>query len=548
MRKLSDKAAQLTQELYELDQKSGWFGRSRQGGDIVARIVELAVYSEPASIPCICRFLFSKEPVVRESATEAIASIMADVAPLDLLQLADAFNWEYGWYAGQEWSHLRKGSVRKLARTQDGGLSAGLLGLLSFHRNGYVREEAVKLLAQMSDGAEVPYLLIRQNDWVTAISRLAQRAVKERLGYSYSQYWFNNLDLVAHLPEFGRNDLSHITDATFSQLLEPEHDGRLRSLIASGDRITIRRFVKRSFELPGSHSERVAKLGIDAEDAVVRLWSARKLLTLATDSPLIDRLLSDSFAPVRREAYIAWAASSRAEAEMVWKQAAYDRSAGVRDLARFELKTQGLTNIREQYLASLQEEPENLAALMGLSECCEDQDAQLLREYCSHDRPRFRRVAISGLARLLGDQVIHELVGWLADESPGVAKQAARSLQAHAAIVEGEQLWSVLTRSPTDNGRRTCLRLFYEMGKWKSLPWLIRAFTLNDQLVSEQSEELARRWLDSNRVFTQPSLSEQDALTNAYREAKAMLPESFAAELRARLPFLLPDEFGRTDD
>lgn len=539
MRKLSDKAHQAAQELYELDQQKGWFGSPRRGGDIVARIVELAAYGEPASIPCICRFLFSKEPVVRETAGQAIASLLAALAPIELLQLADAFNWEYGWHAGQDWSQLQKRSVRKLAQTGEGHLSAAVLGLISFHRNGYVREEAVKLLAKISDGAEVPFLLIRQNDWVTAISRRAQAAVEQRLGYSYSQYWYNNLDLVAHLPEFGRNDLSHITDAAFSQLLAPEHAERLGSLLTSGDRKTIRRFMKRSFELPGSHCERVAQLGIESEDAVVRLWSARQLLSQATDDRLIDRLLSDGFAPVRREAYVARAEANSEEEDKVWMQAAFDRSAGVRDLARFQLRKLGHADIREQYLARLQDNPEDVSALMGLSECSEEQDVTLLRDYSAHDRSRFRRVAIAGLTRLLEEQIADDLVDWLADESPSVAKQAARSLQDYASTVEGERLWKALARSRTNNGRKTCLRLFYEMGKWKSLPWLIRAFTLGNSLVSEQAELLARTWLNSNRVFTKPSESERLAITTACSDAEESIPQPFAAEMESLLPFSL---------
>lgn len=541
MRKLSDKSYQAAQELYELDQQKGWFGTPRRVSDIVARIVELAAYGETASIPCVSRFLFSKEPAVRDTAGEAIASILSTLTPVELLQLADAFNWEYGWHAGQDWSQLRKKSVRKLAQTKDGKLSTAVLGLLSFHRNGYVREEAVTLLAEMSDGAEVPFLLIRQNDWVTAISRRAQAAVKQRLGYSYSQYWFNNLDLIAHLPEFGRNDLSHITDAAFAQLLEPEHAERLGTLIASGDRKTVRRFVKRSFELSGSHAERVAQLAVNSEDAVVRLWSARKLLSLASDDRLIERLLSDGFAPIRREAYMAWAEASSGEATNVWMQAAFDRSAGIRDLARFQLGKLGHVKIRGEYSARLNEDPDNLSALMGLSECSEEPDVVTLRKYSTHARPRFRRVAIAGLARLMGEQIAHDLVDWLADESPAVAKQAARSLQDYVTAIEAEKLWGVLTRSGSDSGRKACLRLFYEMGKWKSLPWLIRSFTLGSPFVSEEAELLARTWLNSNRVFTKPSEDERQAIIEAYEAAREAVRAEFTDELRSRLPFKLAD-------
>src|SRR5690349_17513204 len=44
---------------------------------------------------------------------------------------------------------------------KSGTVPLGVFGLLSFHPSGYVREPAVQRLAERTDGAELPFLLLR---------------------------------------------------------------------------------------------------------------------------------------------------------------------------------------------------------------------------------------------------------------------------------------------------------------------------------------------------------------------------------------------------
>jgi hypothetical protein len=56
-----------------------------------------------------------------------------------------------------------------------------LLGLCASHGNGYVREAAVARLAQVQNGLEVGFLILRANDWVPSVQIRAQTALMSRL-------------------------------------------------------------------------------------------------------------------------------------------------------------------------------------------------------------------------------------------------------------------------------------------------------------------------------------------------------------------------------
>ena len=91
-----------------------------------------------------------------------------------------------GRAAFEAWDRLRPGWLTQAAQEPQ-----GLVVLLaaSMHHSGYVRQAAVQLLARWSlqtpvaegleAGAEVPFVLLRLNDWVGPVQQAAGRLIKE---------------------------------------------------------------------------------------------------------------------------------------------------------------------------------------------------------------------------------------------------------------------------------------------------------------------------------------------------------------------------------
>ena len=101
-----------------------------------------------------------------------VHDIVTTLSPLQLASLDQRVRgWRnYAHYELNNWQHLRPSDVGRLARSP---YSASLLGLASFHFNGHVREAAVSELALRTDATELPFLLIRLNDWVPQVRELA---------------------------------------------------------------------------------------------------------------------------------------------------------------------------------------------------------------------------------------------------------------------------------------------------------------------------------------------------------------------------------------
>jgi hypothetical protein len=94
------------------------------------------------------------------SDAEEIHQIISELSPLDLATLDQRVreSWSsYRYYDVQKWQSLRPSDIGRLAQSK---FATTLVGLVSFHFNGYVREAAVVELASQRAGKELPFLLI----------------------------------------------------------------------------------------------------------------------------------------------------------------------------------------------------------------------------------------------------------------------------------------------------------------------------------------------------------------------------------------------------
>ena len=102
------------------------------------------------------------------------------------------------------------------------------MGLVSFHPSGYIRELAVRRLTRMTGGQELPFLLLRLNDWVVPVSQTALMAVQERITPQYADALVRNILLVFNLAGQKRREHMPMLSAITDLLKRPECDAALQ--------------------------------------------------------------------------------------------------------------------------------------------------------------------------------------------------------------------------------------------------------------------------------------------------------------------------------
>ena len=321
----------------------------------------------------------------------------------------------WGWYVSDAWDKLKPSDIGSLIA--DPACRSAIVGFVSFHRNGYVRHEAVRLLSGIHDGAELPFLLIRQNDWVKPISAEAREAVRCRLKDDNLPAFFHCLPLVVHLLKFVRHDHSELVHQIILKLLRPDRDDLLTEVLRFSNRDVRREVFRIALALDGEHQRRVVFHGLDSNDAVVR-YGVRARCGPVSGPKRLTRFFGDfnKTATCRFDGKDCPSKPTFTQrgTKKVWHRALLDLNASIRDLARFNLQNVPGFNGAEFYRLWLTTKEPSLSAISGLGETGVVSDLPQFREFLRSGHPGWRRASVRGLAALGQITVVPELVGMFA--------------------------------------------------------------------------------------------------------------------------------------
>lgn len=192
-RTLSEAGVSLTRQLAE--DSHSWVRRRTK---MVHSLRQLSVLGEPAAISAISYYLYDDDSAVAEEAALAVDSLIA-ATPAELLAAVDERIRAESYYGFQSKS-WRADAFRLIERFRGGRAYLAAVGVASCHASGYVREAAVETLdREITSGAEIPFLLLRLDDWVPAVRLAAEHAVRHRLTHSHREAYLRVLGPIAQL-------------------------------------------------------------------------------------------------------------------------------------------------------------------------------------------------------------------------------------------------------------------------------------------------------------------------------------------------------------
>ena len=545
MKRVSDRVRSLLAALFVPSQRQAGFAdrtepRPRWNLDVLS---ELADSGDVGVVPGIVPALLYGTRDEAHAVARTISVLLARAGPDELVSLSERMR-SYCFLGdpyGNEWSRLTPPELQKWVGPGEPGIL--VLRLSSFHANGYVREAAVLRLALLKDGAELPYLLMRLNDWVPQVRAAALDAVVQRVRPDYVEHFVDNLALVVRLETVKRSDQGDVLPAISSLLALPSARtpmiAAMRSRSATVRRASFRFLTRNS---PDDLAD-LLTAALSVEDPTIRLWAARSALAEVRGDALrgvLDSLGSDPAALVRREALAAWADHFPGEAFDRLMAGVMDTSAATRAEARFWLRDRGVEFAQIYRAALATDRPVRLAsAVAGLTETGRPEDASALLPILSHHSPRVRRAAVRGLVWLAGERYLDVAFDALKDPARSVSSAARESLKPHVQALGGPRLWGLLDPSNPEHVRECGLRLLARLPKWDAVSYLLLASAESDEPLASQAREFLRRWdARFNDTQTTPSNAQLVRLNDALAAVESALPATDIAAMRLAIrPF-----------
>jgi hypothetical protein len=384
-------------------------------------------------------------------------------------------------------------------RSPGGGEPTATYGILSLHWNGYAREEAVQRLGGCEPGLAAPFVLLRLNDWVREVREAASAVVAAWLERGELLPLALNLPLIERMAGPVRGRREGLVEEIEARLLTEQPPTALRTACRSEDRSVCREAFSVAFRATKSGNGWALDEGLASADPVVGLRALR--MVAGGEQPGVDmervrRALADPFMPVRREALQALAVAAPELGREALQRAVLDRHPAVRYLARWHLERMGVEDFSRRYREVLEGTPsrgEAAAALGGLGEVGVEEDLLTVAPYLeapAGETVRVRAAAVRTWAKLGGDAEVWGLLEHVSDESPKVAREAARAVRDRLHLVGAEQLLGCYFRMGKERGRREILHLIARLPVGDRLQSLLRVAAVPGEPLAQEALEL----------------------------------------------------------
>ena len=515
----------------------GWKRLTFSPGSTDELLREIGELGEPMAIPSIVPFLMNDHISTARAASRAVYQLMRRLVPSHLIHLDQEMRQRSPYLSPQwsRWHDLKPEELNRFISLWEEPWM--ILGLASFHANGYVRQAAVEKLTHCSDGRELPFLLIRLNDWVQPIRSTVKHSFSRRIVPDYAPHFVTNLALVFNLLERGRDGHRQFVESVLSLIKRPECSDALFAGLKSTDRFVSRRCFELITEVLGVDVRVIIEQGLRTQDTMIRLWAARKARSIYQGDTLAELLLvmrRDRFVPVRMEALSAYVEEFPEEAPPRLRAALLDDHVAMRELAQYQLRKAGNFDFSAFYRDSISNERHSLyAAISGSGETGSAKDVHLISPFVSHPSPKVRRAAVQALNRLDGKAYIELLLDSLTDDVPSVSHAARDALKPRVPLIQPIQLWQAFSQSTSSHTKRAALFLIARLPKWESIPMLVRACADSDERVAGAAREHVGRWMwRYNRSFSQPSIGQLKFLSEALKESESRLEVKVVEDFR----------------
>lgn len=516
----------------------------------VALIDEMTQYRSWFTILYLSSYLLnSQNSEIEAAAIKAIAKLLSALRPSDLLLLD--YQYRHGNYYTprylQQWDELDKSTLESWKTRK---MPTELFGLASCHRNGFVREAALEHLSSnlsSAKGSEIPFLLIRTGDWVEEVRTIALNNLEKIVEEQYLVNFLPHLEVVHRMSlrvrDAGLEKRQFLLERIEVLLKTPEN----RKLLISGldskkfkDYLSRRRCLALLEESPGKSSSEteaiISHLTLDP-DISIRLALTRLAEDLSPDRriPILEKIAAEGTSLERREALRTLFDLRQDGGEELAINALLDRSASVRNLARWKLRTLAPDfDCRSFYQKSITqdlERQEKATALIGLSETGTAEDAATIEEYARSPDLILKKAAIKSLAKLDASKYLDFFVATLAGEDAGLSREARQALAPRARLLNPKQLAVIASTSPYTHAKRNALFILSKAEKWERFISTLNAIGDHDEVIVERAEYLLRQWeKDFHAIwpYSLPDTDQQTRLLQVYRDNKDKLHYSVA--------------------
>lgn len=454
------------------------------------------------AIPELFYYLLSHDNSTKVKVTKTLFKTVSKLSLSQLIMLDRIFRertsmeWSYDW-KNEDPTVLLIDNITEEEK-------CCILGIASFHPNGYFREKAVEELARINNSKELTYLLIRYNDWVYQVRSRTEDALLDRYTYKNIKNIIDNLPLLFRLERLGRHDNSKVLKMAFNIIKRISSDDIIYGLESNETEVRYYCY-KILIDAKAISSSYTLKLIMKETNPYTRIRSLnaiKKDISYKDFDNIKDELKNDNYFAVRVIYLELLNKFTEINVEAL-KDSLLDGHISVRETARFLLK-ENITCYSKFYKNALNNNVKIYGAIQGLGETGRDEDSKYIFRFLEHKRSKIVQVTIKALIRLNTD--IDVIMPYLNDERQGISKTVRHLICKNRILVDSDKLYNMYKCSTMFHVKKNTAILLCRLDKWAALNYIIEICSSSDILISSIGKNALSKWfIFFNKSFTVPS-------------------------------------------
>ncbi|MBK1831682.1 hypothetical protein JIN77_13180 [Verrucomicrobiaceae bacterium R5-34] len=414
------------------------------------------------------------------------------------------------------------------------------LCVLAAHPNGYYRERAVVAMARHPEPVTLAFALVRCNDWVLPVRSSARDTAAQLIAKLSTDELLRVWNVFARMSKGQRHRDISFVETVFPLLRKRVSSEVLHRQLQSDDSKTRRYAAELMWETHASLTYADLQALCSCSDPYICFRTLRDVLPsidLKLRVQLLETVRKKKWAPARLERLRIIVASQAEKMRDALQSALCDRSATIRNFARFHLRDCGDLDIEAHYLAKLhaEQDSEKIAALFGLQEIGSPSLASTALDWLNGQQPR----RIAAALRVLPDAWVKEheqlILEMITDDSAQVSKAAYQTLMKNPP--SSETVFPYLDQSGLSEQHTLYLSyLLFKQGRWDSVVNALVLARHPSERVREAAAHGIQRWLvDQSGYWLKPPTHELDRIESALSASAPHMSKKLTGDIESML-------------
>ena len=399
----------------------------------------------------------------------------------------------------------------------------------SFNPNGFIREQAVRMMAEYA--GTLPYIILRQNDWVVQIRQVAAKSFEKRLKYPSDGEILNALPFAEKLKWSSRGSHGEYTRSFFKKLTSPEHREDLANGLHSDNVRTRKICIQALLDSPCPSVERALQHLKCEPDPFLRKIIYEKLCHLKQDMAEYSYLfLCDRYPANRLLALQYLYAVKKNEVLPYAQRMLLDRSVRIRAFSR-KIVHEYLPDFEFSAFYLEHIEDNTVSAILGLCETGQKADVAIIEGYLRDERTAVVQTAVVALMSLNSEKYLCAIIEMLGDCRMGVVKTTHKLLVKHG-IVDYTRIQEIFLSTMFEYGKIQCAVILFSASKWQSLIYMLEALPCETESIRKLAIQYINRWLFRfNQSFVAATVQQKETIYQLIYLQGELLPPALKRNL-----------------